>query len=161
MSEAIAQEAARKNVKDVADSHGRENRDRGDSGGVNELTRDNRAVVCQSEVKVTQETESQVSPPETRSGASAVAARIPRRITANTMAQSVSSVARKVICSLNVLTGSALPRRRKIDMSVSLPLLIVRAEKYAPPLLGTAYKTKIPLDWKNLFLPSNGQFVAR
>ena len=117
MSEAIAEETARKDVKG---SHGRETSARGDSGGVNEVTRDNRAVVFQSEVKVTQETENQVSPPETRSGASAVASRIPRRLTADTKAQSVSSVARKVICSLNVLTGSALLRRRKIDtMSVS------------------------------------------
>ena len=43
---------------------------------------------------------------------------------------------------------------------MTLPLLIVRAEKYAPPLLGRAWMTKIRLDWKNLFLPSNGQFVV-
>ena len=44
---------------------------------------------------------------------------------------------------------------------MTLPLLIVRAEKYAPPLLGRAWMTKIRLDWKNLFSPSNGQFVVK
>ena len=43
---------------------------------------------------------------------------------------------------------------------LTLPLLIVRAEKYAPPLLGRAWLTKIRLDWKNLFSPSNGQFIV-
>ena len=43
---------------------------------------------------------------------------------------------------------------------MTLSLLIVRAEKYAPPLLGRAWMTKIRLDWKNLFSPSNGQFVV-
>ena len=43
---------------------------------------------------------------------------------------------------------------------MTLPLLIVRAEKYAPPLLGRAWMTKICLDWKNLFSPSKGQFVV-
>ena len=46
------------------------------------------------------------------------------------------------------------------DQQMTLPLLIVRAEKYAPPLLGRAWMTKIRLDWKNFFLPSNGQFVV-
>ena len=43
---------------------------------------------------------------------------------------------------------------------MTLPLLIARAEKYAPPLLGRAWMTKIHLDWKNLFSPSNGQFLV-
>ena len=43
---------------------------------------------------------------------------------------------------------------------LTLPLLIVWAEKYTPPLLGRAWMTKIWLDWKNLFSPSNGQFVV-
>ena len=42
MNEAIAQEAARKDVKDIADSHCGETSASGDSGGVNEVTRDNR-----------------------------------------------------------------------------------------------------------------------
>jgi len=42
------------------------------------------------------------------------------------------------------------------DQQLTLPLLIVRVEKYAPPLLGRAWMTKIRLDWKNLFSPSNG-----
>ena len=88
VNEAIAQEAARKDVKDIADSHGE------------------KPVL--SEVKVTQETENQVSLPETRSGASAVVSRITHRITADTKAQSVSSFTKQVICSPNVLTGSPL-----------------------------------------------------
>ena len=39
--------------------------------------------------------------------------------------------------------------------------LILRAEKYAPPLLGRAWMMKIRLDWKNLFSPSDGQFVVK
>ena len=42
VSEAIAQEAARKDVKNIADSHGGETSACGDSGGVNVVTRDNR-----------------------------------------------------------------------------------------------------------------------
>ena len=56
------------------------------------MTTESHAVVSQSEEKVTQETENQVSPPETRSGASAVASQITHRKTADTKAQSVSSV---------------------------------------------------------------------
>ena len=46
------------------------------------------------------------------------------------------------------------------DQQLTQPLLIVRANKYAPPLLGRAWMTKVRLDWKNLFSPSNGQFVV-
>ena len=42
MSEAIAQDAARKDVKDIARSYGGEPSASGDSRGVNEVTRDNR-----------------------------------------------------------------------------------------------------------------------
>ena len=42
VNEAIAQEAARKDVKDNADSHGGETSASGDSDGVNDVTRDNR-----------------------------------------------------------------------------------------------------------------------
>ena len=42
VSEAIAQDAARKDVKDIADSHGGENSASGDSRGLNEVTCDNR-----------------------------------------------------------------------------------------------------------------------
>ena len=84
------------------------------------VTIESHAFVFQSEVKVTQETEDQVSPLETRSGASAVVSRITHRIIADKKAQSVSSVTKQVICSLNVLTGSPLQSRRKMDnMSVS------------------------------------------
>ena len=41
---------------------------------------------------------------------------------------------------------------------LTLPLLIVRAEKYAPPLLGRVWMLNIRLNLKNLFSPSNGQF---
>ena len=41
MNEAIAQEGARKDVKDIADSHGGETSAIGDSGGVNDVTRFN------------------------------------------------------------------------------------------------------------------------
>ena len=46
------------------------------------------------------------------------------------------------------------------DQQMTVALLIVRAEKCAPPLLGWAWMTKIRLDWKNLFSSSNGQFVV-
>ena len=42
VNEAIAQEAARKDVKDIAASHGGETSAIGDSGGVNNVTRFNR-----------------------------------------------------------------------------------------------------------------------
>ena len=42
MNEAIAQEAARKDVKDIADSRRGETSGGGDSGGVNDVTRVNR-----------------------------------------------------------------------------------------------------------------------
>ena len=84
------------------------------------MTTESHMVVSQSEVKVTQETENQVSPPETSSGASAVVSWITHSITVDTKTQSVSSVTKQIICSLNVLTGSPLQGRRKIDnMSVS------------------------------------------
>ena len=46
------------------------------------------------------------------------------------------------------------------DQQMTLPLLIVRAANYAPPLLVRAWMTKIHLVWKNLFSPSNGQFLV-
>ena len=58
------------------------------------------------------------------------------------------------------ITGQVLVDVEHNDQQMTLPLLIVRAEKYAPPLLGRAWMTKIRLDWKNFFLPSNGQFVV-
>ena len=46
------------------------------------------------------------------------------------------------------------------DQQLTLPLFIVGAKKYAPTLLGRAWMTKMRLDWKNFFSPSNGQFVV-
>ena len=39
----------------------------------------------------------------------------------------------------------------------TLPLLVVRAESYAPPLLGRSWLTKIRLDWSTLFSPPISQ----
>ena len=61
------------------------------------VTTESHAVVFQSEVKFTQDSENRVSPLETRSGASAVVSQITQRITADTKAQSVSSVTKQVI----------------------------------------------------------------
>ena len=47
------------------------------------------------------------------------------------------------------------------DQHARLPLLVVRAERYAPPLLGRSWMTKIRLDWRNLFSPPNGQFSVK
>ena len=58
------------------------------------------------------------------------------------------------------IAGQVLVDVEHNDQQLTLPLLIVRAEKYAPPLLGRAWMTKIRLDWKNLFSSSNGQFVV-
>ena len=63
-------------------------------------------------------------------------------------------------------TGTPLDITRQIlvdmeynDQQLTLPLLIVGVKTYAPPLLERAWMTKIRLDWRNLFSPSNGQFV--
>ena len=58
------------------------------------------------------------------------------------------------------IVGQIMVNVEYIDQQLTLLLLIVRAEKYAPLLLGRAWMTKIRLDWKNLFSPSNGQFVV-
>jgi len=58
------------------------------------------------------------------------------------------------------IAGQVLVDVEYNDQQMALPLLIVRAEEYAPPLLGREWMTKIRLDWKNLFSPSNGQFVV-
>ena len=42
----------------------------------------------------------------------------------------------------------------------TLPLLVVRAERYVPPLLGRSWMMKIHLDWANLFPSINGQFAV-
>jgi len=42
VNEAIAEEAACKDIKDIADSHAGETSARGDNGGVKKVTRDNR-----------------------------------------------------------------------------------------------------------------------
>ena len=46
------------------------------------------------------------------------------------------------------------------DQQMTVPLLMVRAEKYAPPLLGRAWMTKIRLDWKNLFSEIGSSIMA-
>ena len=58
------------------------------------------------------------------------------------------------------IAGQVLVDVEHNDQQMTLPLLIVRAKKYAPPVIGRAWMTKIHLDWKNLFSPSNGQFVV-
>ena len=58
------------------------------------------------------------------------------------------------------IAGQVLVDVEHNGQQLTLPLLIVRAEKYAPPLLGRAWMMKIRLDWKNLFPTSNGQFVV-
>ena len=83
------------------------------------MTTESQALVSQSEEKVTQGTENQVRPPETRSGASAVASRITHRITADTKAQSVSCVSKQAICSLNVLANRP-PKPKKDRQHVCL-----------------------------------------
>ena len=40
----------------------------------------------------------------------------------------------------------------------TLPLLVVHAECYAPPLLGRSWLINVRVDWKNLFPSHNGQF---
>ena len=58
------------------------------------------------------------------------------------------------------IAGQVLVDVEHNDQQMTLPLLIVQAEKYAPPLLGKAWMTKIRLDWKHLFSSSDGQFVV-
>ena len=72
---------------------------------------------------------------------------------------------RPVNKTLHACTGTPLDIAGQIlvdveynDQRLTLPLLIVRAEKYAPPLLGRVWMPKICLDLKNLFSLSNGQF---
>ena len=58
------------------------------------------------------------------------------------------------------ITGHVLVDVEHNGRKLILPLFFVWVEKYAPPLLGTAWMTKIRLDWKDSFSPSNGQFVV-
>ena len=74
---------------------------------------------------------------------------------------------RPVDKSFHAYTGTPLDIAEQVlvdvghnDQQMTVPLLIIRAEKYAPPLLERAWITKIRQDWKNLFSPSNGQFVV-
>ena len=64
---------------------------------------------------------------------------------------------RPVNKTFHAYTGTALDIAGQIlvdveydDQQLTLPLLIVRANKYAPHLLGRTWMTKIRLDWKNL-----------
>ncbi|XP_038072087.1 uncharacterized protein K02A2.6-like [Patiria miniata] len=45
------------------------------------------------------------------------------------------------------------------DQKATLPLIIVHADKYAPPLLGREWLTVLKLDWPNLF--SQGQYGVK
>ena len=67
--------------------------------------------------------------------------------------------------SFHAYAGTPLDVAGKILVDVeynrqraTLPLLVVRAERYAPPLLGRSWMMKIRLDWVNLFPSPNGQF---
>ena len=40
----------------------------------------------------------------------------------------------------------------------TLPLLVVRAQRYAPPLLGRSWLKNVRPDWRNFFPSHNGQF---
>ena len=59
------------------------------------------------------------------------------------------------------IAGQILVDVEHNDQHATLPLLVVRAERYAPPLLGRSWMTKIRLDWRNLFTPPNGQFSVK
>ena len=271
VNEAIAQEAARKDVKNIADSHGGETSASGDSGGVNDVTRDNRksrgrfskrgkghardgksgqsagdkkrcfrcgltnhtqdncrykgaeCFKCHKTGQLQSECPNGKSSPkpkkdrqhvrlaedfkeletsDTEDGfrasifslesesedlkISAPAVKVPVRIEDVDFQMEVDTGAaasimsytdyerhfkylalRPVNKSFHAYTGTPLDIAGQVlvdvehnDQQLTLPLLIVRAEKYAPPLLGRAWMTKIRLDWKNLFSSSNGQFVV-
>ena len=271
VSEAIAQEAARKDVKNIADSHGGEASACGDSGGVNVVTRDNRksrgrfskrgighardeksghpagdkkrcfrcgltnhtqdncrykGAECfkyhktghlQSEcpngkcspkpkkdrqyVRLAEDFE-KLETSDSEDGLhasiftlesksqdlkiSAPAVKVPVRIEdvdfqmevdtgAAASVMNYTDYARYFKClalrpvkkSFHAYTGTPLDIAGQIlvdlkynDQQLTLLLLIVRAKKYAPPLLARAWMTKIRLDWKNLLSPSNAQFVV-
>ena len=59
------------------------------------------------------------------------------------------------------IAGQILVDVEHNDQHATLPLLVVRAERYAPRLLGRSWTTKIRLDWRNLFSPPNGQFSVK
>ena len=121
MSEAIAQEAARKDVKDIADSYGGETSASGDSRGVNEVTRVNR----KSRGRFLKRGKGHA-----RDGKSGQPAGDKKRcfrcgLTNHTQdncrykGAECFKCAKQAICSLNVLARSAPLSRRKIDnMSV-------------------------------------------
>ena len=58
------------------------------------------------------------------------------------------------------IAGQVLVDVEHNGQQLTLPLLIVREVKYAPPLLGRAWMAKIRFDWKNLSSPSNNQFTV-
>ena len=77
------------------------------------------------------------------------------------------SVLRPVERSFHAYAGTLLDIAGQIMVHVehnrqraTLPLLVVRAERYAPPLLGRSWLMNVRLDWKNLFPSHNGQFSA-
>ena len=74
---------------------------------------------------------------------------------------------RPVEKSLHAYAGTPLDVAVQILVDVvhngqraTLPLLVVRAERYAPPLLGRFWMTKIRLDWATLFPSTNSQFAV-
>jgi len=56
------------------------------------------------------------------------------------------------------IAGQILVDVEHNDQQAMLPFLVMRAGRYAPPLLRRSRLTKIRLDWKNLFSSPNGQF---
>jgi len=51
------------------------------------------------------------------------------------------------------IAGQILVDVEHNDQHATLPLLVVRADRYTPPLLGRSWMIKIRLDWRNLFSP--------
>ena len=56
------------------------------------------------------------------------------------------------------IAGQILVNVTYKEQQATLPLLVVKADRYAPPLLGRSWLTQMRLDWKNLFPVAGSQF---